>query len=110
MLMQTTITVECGQDLATKLTMHEGILRSHSKKLDQLFNKAKSLRENYESSKSICGQLSAIMLPEMTAKKFEENSFEDQVHTKLSAYRNDQSTIHTVRCFRPIYHSPSSSA
>jgi hypothetical protein len=83
MLMQTTITIECGQDLGIKLTAHEEMLRCHSKRLDELYVRAKPVREQYQKCMSICDQLAALLFPEMTAKQFEETSSEDQVRMDL---------------------------
>jgi hypothetical protein len=81
MLMQTTITIECGQELETKLTMHEEILRCNSKRFGQVYAKAKPMRELYKKTQSVCDKLAAFVFPEVTTKQFEENGLEEEVHT-----------------------------
>jgi bacterioferritin-associated ferredoxin len=82
MLMQTTISIECGQELETKVTMHEEILRCHSKRLDQLYAKAKPLREQCGKCQRLCKQVARFIFPEMTAKQFEDASSEHDVRTQ----------------------------
>ncbi|KAF1836533.1 hypothetical protein BDW02DRAFT_566960 [Decorospora gaudefroyi] len=79
MLMQTTITIECGPDLQSKLTVHEGCLRCHSKPLDQRYAKAKAMREQQEESKALCKKLAAYVFPELNAREFENNGSEEEV-------------------------------
>jgi hypothetical protein len=79
MLMQTTITIECGQELETKLTVHEEILRCNSKKLGQVYAKAKPMREQYKKSQTVCDKLATFVFPEVTPQQFEKNSLEEEV-------------------------------
>jgi hypothetical protein len=83
MLMQTTIAIVCGQESKAEVTMHEEILRCHSKTLDQLFKKAMPVREQYAESKSICDQLAAFVFPEITIKEFEDTGAEEMVRTLI---------------------------
>ena len=77
--MKTTISVEYGENLTSKVTMHEELLRCHSKSLEQLFTKAKPLREQYVQNQRLMGRLASFVFPEATLKQFEDNGMEHKV-------------------------------
>jgi hypothetical protein len=79
MLMHTPLIAECGQVLKTKLTMHEEMLRCHSKKLDQLFTNEMLTRKLSKVCKSICDKVATYLFPELNPKQFEEAGSEEQV-------------------------------
>lgn len=81
--MQTPLTVECGDDLTVKLTMHEEILCCHSKLLGDRFAKAKPLMEQYRCTKTISNKLASYIFPEVTPKQFEDRGLEAQVSSTV---------------------------
>lgn len=81
--MQTPLTVECGDGLTVKLTMHEEILCCHSKLLADRFANAKSLREQYKRTKSISDKIAACVFPEVSPKQFEDSGLEVRVRSAV---------------------------
>ncbi|KAG9185660.1 hypothetical protein G6011_06991 [Alternaria panax] len=79
MLMQTLITIECGPDLKTKLTVHEEILCCHSNQLQGQFSKAKTARTDYEKAGEFREKLAAYVFPEASQKDYEGGHFDLQV-------------------------------
>ena len=77
--METTITIEYGSDLKNTLTIHEELLRCHSKEFEQLVARAKSLREQYAKTKVMRDHIGCCVFPEVTAKEFEEKCLEKRV-------------------------------
>ncbi|EDU44852.1 BTB domain containing protein [Pyrenophora tritici-repentis] len=79
MLVKTPLTVECGEDLTVKFTMHVELLCCHSKLLADRFAAAKPLREQYELIKKLCDKLVEYFFPEVTPKQFESGHLEVEV-------------------------------
>ncbi|KAH7337913.1 hypothetical protein BKA66DRAFT_555278 [Pyrenochaeta sp. MPI-SDFR-AT-0127] len=79
MLLQTTITVECGAKLNTKFTMHEEMLRCHSTSFDQLCAKAKPIRDQYTQCKITMDRIACCIFPEVTHEQFEAAHLEQKV-------------------------------
>jgi hypothetical protein len=79
MLMQTLIEIACGPDLSIKLTVHEELLRYHSRLLEERFAKAKSLRRQYEKLNDLRNQIAEHVFPEVTADLFEHENREEVV-------------------------------
>ncbi|KAL1792430.1 hypothetical protein ACET3X_008937 [Alternaria dauci] len=89
MLMQTPITIECGPDLKTKLTVHEELLCVHSKQLQGQFEKAKSARTQFAKAEAFREKVAAFVYPECTQKDFEDKHLEQQVKPLIKqAYEN----------------------
>jgi hypothetical protein len=79
MLMQTSINIECGPKLQTKLTVHEEMLCCHSKPLQARFLKAKSIRQQFVKADDFRDQLAAYVFPETTPKEFEDDRCDQKV-------------------------------
>lgn len=77
--MATTISIECGPKLATKLTAHEELLCCCSRLFQQLHTKAKPLRDQYTNCDDLKDQLARCVFPEVTAKQFENDHMEEIV-------------------------------
>jgi hypothetical protein len=77
--MQTTISIEYGEDLTSQQTMHEEILRCHSHMFDLHCLKAKPLREQYAKSTAIKDRLASFVFPEVTEKQFANGAMEPKV-------------------------------
>ena len=101
MLMQTPITIECGQDLSDKLTVHEELLCCHSRLLEQRFSAAKDMRQQYEQAKTLRDQMAAYVFPEVTKVQFEARSCEKRVY-------GQSNTLHSISAeiIPNIYFSP----
>ncbi|KAF2846549.1 hypothetical protein T440DRAFT_227918 [Plenodomus tracheiphilus IPT5] len=80
MLMQTIISVECGNDLtATPIIIHEEMLCCYSKLFNQNREKAKVLRNQYAECRHLLKALGAHVFPEVTSKQFENDRLELKV-------------------------------
>lgn len=79
MLMQTPVSVEYGENLAQKLTMHEEILRCHSPMFEHRCTKAKPLWEQYTKSRALSDQVAKFVFPEVTAEQFDKHRLSEKV-------------------------------
>ncbi|KAJ4373106.1 hypothetical protein N0V83_003397 [Neocucurbitaria cava] len=72
-LMDVAISVEYGERLSCQVTIHEGLLRCHSKLFEQLCARAKLLRGRYIQSDAMMDRLALYMFPETTTEQFEND-------------------------------------
>ncbi len=77
--MDTAISIEYGLELNSRLTIHEGMLRCHSKKFEKLFVQAKHIREQFAQTTLLKDQVARFVYPEVTEREFEERSLDKQV-------------------------------
>ncbi|KAF5847646.1 hypothetical protein GGP41_000347 [Bipolaris sorokiniana] len=78
MLMQAPVAIECSPDLSIKFTIHEELLRCHSKLLEECFTKAKILRKQFEQTDHLRDQIAAHVFPEVTAEEFAAGDHEEK--------------------------------
>lgn len=77
--MQAPVAIECSPDLSIKFTIHEELLRCHSKLLEECFTKAKILRKQFEQTDHLRDQIAAHVFPEVTAEEFAAGDHEEKV-------------------------------
>jgi hypothetical protein len=79
MLMSTPIEIECGPDLATKLTVHEELLRCHSTLLDERYTKAKFERDAIADRSAFQAAIATYVYPVTPAKRFVDSNAAEKV-------------------------------
>lgn len=79
MLLQTPVSVEYGEDLKERLTIHEEILRCHSPKFEKLCAKAQPLCKQYAKSKALNDQVAKFVFPEVTPEQFDRHRLSEKV-------------------------------
>jgi hypothetical protein len=79
MLMETEIKIEYGKKLKGRRTVHEELLRCQSQSMNELFTKAKPVRDAYVIANDIRRMLKVLVYPHKTAVEFEEEHLDKKV-------------------------------
>jgi hypothetical protein len=77
--MITPIEITCGPDLATKLIVHEELLRCYSTLLDERYTKAKVDRDAIAKCNEFQAAIAAHVCPATSVKCFIESKAEEKV-------------------------------
>lgn len=85
MLMETPWSIEYGKNLVSKLTIHEEMLRCHSKAFEKLCATAKPLQERYVKCRDLMASLGSCGYPEVTQKQFKAERMERMVRQEWCA-------------------------